>query len=295
MPAWLWYAAAYPMRTPAQALVLLFAFSASAVQTSRPGLLYWQSDPKNIDAMVHHVPQDDPTRLEQLRHTFHELECQPPALRTEALPHGANLLCALPGQSPQTIVIAAHYQRKGEGKSAIDDWSGSMLLPFLYHALTAQPRRYTYLFIAFDGESGAQAWMHNLTREERRNLDFMVALHALGTGPLAFYLNPMDMPAPQGQSELASALMYAAHDSGVPTPQQRVPRHSPRTDDTRQFRYNDIPAILLYSEGDAHAPVPGSSQDTPEAIATGFYYDSYRLLCTFVTELDQLPLSRRSR
>jgi Zn-dependent M28 family amino/carboxypeptidase len=38
------------------------------------------------------------------------------------------------------------------GKRIIDDWSGTGLLPLLYQTLKAEPRHYTFKFVAFANE-----------------------------------------------------------------------------------------------------------------------------------------------
>ncbi|MFT4111671.1 M28 family peptidase [Silvibacterium sp.] len=252
-------------------------------------MLVWTLPQKRVDMLVHHVPKDNAIRVAQLRQTFQDFHCESTDLQEQALLSGPNVLCTLPGNSPEAIVIAAHYQVGETGQGAVENWSGATMLPFLYHALTAQPREHTYIFAAFAGEAGAQAWMNRLTKKQRHNLTAMIALDSLGLGPAAFYLRPVENHPSTPELGLVSQLELAAHESGLPEALQVVPGKWFRTDDTRQFRFKGVPSILIHSVDAAHSDLPGSADDTAAAIQSDSYYENYRLLCGFVADLDQAP------
>ncbi|GGG95132.1 M28 family peptidase [Silvibacterium dinghuense] len=275
------------MRIPALALLPLVVLSAPAEKKHR-AVFYWNMRQQDVISLVHHVPQNDAIRLAQLRQTFHDLHCLSPDIQEQHSSQGVNLLCQLPGETPGMIVVAAHYQHIGNGESAVGDWSGSTMLPFLYHALTAQPRRHTYLFAAFAGEDGARDWMRSLTSDQRKHIQYMIALDALGLSPVSFYLHPLDMHFTATETTLVDTLELSARESGLPIPQPLTPHRWFRIDDTKQFRYRNIPSIVIYSEGADHGTLPGGDLDTAAAIQDDLYYDTYHLLCTFIAELDQV-------
>jgi hypothetical protein len=75
--------------------------------------------------MVLGVPQLNQLRLAQLKRAFNDVECNGSNLREQSTTDGTNLVCTLPGNSTDTILVVAHYQQVGEGMSVVNDWSGS--------------------------------------------------------------------------------------------------------------------------------------------------------------------------
>ncbi len=50
-----------------------------------------------------------------------------------------NVICTLPGATNSTIIVGGHFDFVDQGRGLVDDWSGTSLLPSLYHALKALP------------------------------------------------------------------------------------------------------------------------------------------------------------
>jgi hypothetical protein len=273
----------------ALALLLLVTFVASPDgATQRHGIFFWTLKQQDVESLVRHVPQEDSLRLAQLRQTFQDMECKGDDLREQAFGAAKNLLCTMPGSSEETILFVAHYQHCGPGKSLIENWSGATMLPFLYHALLAAPRKHTFVFAELDGEAGARSYLQSLPHAQRRNLKAVVAVDALGLGPTVFYLRPNGyLPGPT-ESLLQSTLLLAAHEKGLPDPSAKIPGGWFRIDDTRQFRFANIPSILIHSVDHQTRDIPGSQKDTLEAINGDSYFTTYSLLCYYIAELDEM-------
>jgi hypothetical protein len=243
----------------------------------------------SIDMLVHNVPQRDPERLAQLKQTFHDLECKGDNLRERPAGDGTNLICTLPGTALQgkkldTIVLTAHYEHEGAGMSAVDNWSGAMMLPFLYHALSAVPRQHTFVFAEVDGEAGSKALVHSLP-----GVKAVIAFEALGLGPPCFYIRPNGSVPSYNEVLLKAALLRAADEIGKPEPEASIPGSWFKIDDTQHYRYAGVSAILLHSVSKATKHLPGSADDTAQKIDSDAYFGSYDLLCYYVVGLDQLP------
>jgi Zn-dependent M28 family amino/carboxypeptidase len=273
------------MRTHVLALAALL-LPISAVAQKKPYPVFRALDQQTVDAMVLSVPQSNQLRLAQLKRAFDDVEC--PDLREQSTAEGANLQCTLPGNSTDTILVVAHYQHTGEGMSALDDWSGSIMLPFLYRALTATPRRHTFTFVALSGEGGVKSLLSSLTHAQRHAIRAVVALDALGLGPMCFYIHQIGALRSPVESFLAVQLIEAADNQGLKPPQSAIPGSWFRIDDTREFRYQGVPAILMHSADGPNRSVPGSANDKPDAIDTNAYFASYRTLCYYVVALDQM-------
>ena len=271
---------------------LVPAFASCACQ--QPKLIFWNMQRQSVDMLVHHVPQRDADRLAQLKQTFLDLECRGDNLRERPAGEGANLICTLPGTAApgtklETIVLTAHYEHEGPGMSAIDNWSGAMMLPFLYHALSAVPRRHTFVFAEVDGEAGAKA-LHQSVPSVRA----VIAFESLGLGPPCFYIHPNGSVPSYTAAMLKTALLQAADEIGKPEPEASIPGSWFRIDDTRQYRYAGVAAILLHSVSSETKHLPGSVNDTAERIDSDAYFGSYNLLCYYMVGLDQLPSKQQA-
>lgn len=256
------------------------------------GPRFWEMARHSVDLLLAPVPQTDPLRLAQLRQTFLDLECRPPHLREQPAPGGKNLLCTLPGiasgrdPSAGMILVLAQYRHQGPGQSAADNWSGAITLPFLYHALTFIPRKHTYVFAEVDGETGANALFDSLTPAQRGVIRGVIALDALGMGPLQYYINPNDSSGFLDQMFLASQLRKAAADQRVNAPVAAIPGSWLKEDVTREFRHGEIPSILLQSVPWSTRDLPGSARDTADAIDHNAYMANLMLLDYYIVELD---------
>lgn len=85
---------------------------------------------------------------------------------------GANVVCALPGETAATIIVGAHYDYAEEGHGIVDDWSGAALLPSLYSALKVAPRKHAFRFVAFAAEEqglvGSQRFVKEMSGMKRK-------------------------------------------------------------------------------------------------------------------------------
>jgi hypothetical protein len=294
----------------------------SPAQTSaqNTGFIFWNMSRHSIDFLLRSVPQTTSLRLAQLKQTFTDLQCS--HLREQPLTEGQNLLCTLPGTASSTlpplrtglparsdpefgtILFLAHYEHEGPGQSAVDNWSGAIMLPFLYHALVAEPRHHTFLFAEVDGEAGAKALFNSFTPEERRAIKGVVALNSLGLGPAQFYSDANDTNgmrlidtssitrADQIHNAcaffpLCNALLGAANDLRAPAPAYAIPGGWLKIDDTLEFRHHSIPSILIHSVNFGTRNLPGSDRDTPSVIDSDSYFNTFVLLSYYAAELDK--------
>lgn len=95
-----------------------------------------------------------------------------------------NVICTLPGATNSTIIVGGHFDFADQGRGLADDWSGTSLLPSLYHALKALPRQHTYKFVAFASEEkglvGSRLFVKKLSPAQRAETRAFVNLECLG-------------------------------------------------------------------------------------------------------------------
>lgn len=145
--------------------------------------------PLVIQSRLELVTRQVPERRATLESLFRQAGCEGAFLSEKPIPHlkDANIVCVLPGTGTSEIVVGGHYDFADEGIGAVDDWSGSVLLPSLYQSLNAEPRRNTFVFVAFAGEEagtlGSRADVKQLSPSEKARIHAMVNLECLRTSP----------------------------------------------------------------------------------------------------------------
>lgn len=294
------------MRVPAALSALCFVLGLPTVlpahnapappPASTSSRLYYYVTPRStLETEVHTVPPTDEARFDRLKALFADKGCGGDQLRSQAI-NGrngglANLICIWPGSSDSTVVVLAEYQHQGKGQSAVENWSGAALLPYLYFAMQARPRENTWVFVESAGKSGAAGYLRSLNGKQRKMIRAMVAISSLGLSPaLRFYSpDPESIYLPAGVAHLQMTLALATlSDRGVPRPEALSPFPWLPSDDTQPFRYSHVPGILLDSVSEQDAGVPGSARDAAAAIDGNAYFMNYRAIAVFLTALDEL-------
>jgi len=261
---------------------------------------------KTVDFLLQPVPQQNAIRFAQLRQSFIDLQCRGPYLREQPVEDGKNLLCTLPGNAPATlpssehramplpdpsfgtILFLAHYEHEGAGQSAVDNWSGAVMLPCLYFALASASRNHTFLFAEVDGESGAKVLFDSFTPQQRHVIKGIVALDDLGLGPAQYYISPDDSFGNFGNTWLVYQFLQAAADQRTATPVAAIPGGWFKADVTREFRHHGIPSILIHSVDWSTRDLPGSTRDNASAIDRDTYFNTLTLLSYYAVELDKM-------
>src|SRR5580692_3261720 len=115
-----------------------------------------------------------------IRKWLAESGCQDANLSEQALDRRLppNVICVLPGQTKEIIVVGAHTDKVDVGDGVVDNWTGAVLLPGLFYSLSAERRYHTLIFIGFSAEEkgllGSRYYVDHLTREQRARIEAMV-------------------------------------------------------------------------------------------------------------------------
>ncbi len=267
-------------------LALLFALGLAAeplqVQLlDRDILTQWmsQAEPKN-DA-----------RLARLRALFTQAGCTPreDPIKHQKLP---NLICELPGPDDQIILIGAHYDKVDTSSGVIDNWTGAALLPALFRALqpaSGETRHHKLVFVAFAEEEkgliGSKAYASALRKEDRPRYHAMINVDSLGLGPTAVWPSRNDQ-------QLILYLTHVANATKLPV--NLVNLEQVGLSDSLPFRDKKIPTMDFHSITQATWPVLHTHQDNASALVMDDYWNSYRLISTYLAYLDQKLATTKS-
>ena len=93
-------------------------------------------------------------RQATLKKLFAEEDCTGQRLSDQPVKHAklGNVVCTLPGETDQVVLVTAHFDKVSHGMGVTDNWSGASLLPSLLYGLSGTPRKHTFVFIGFTDE-----------------------------------------------------------------------------------------------------------------------------------------------
>jgi Zn-dependent M28 family amino/carboxypeptidase len=236
-----------------------------------------------VESRVLRCVADNAERRARLDALFAEAGCTG---EQRADPHAGgaklpNLECTLSGTTESRILVGAHFDRIGPGRGVVDNWSGAVLLPCLFEALKAGPRRHTFVFVGFTDEEkgllGSAAYAHRLGREGRKALAAMVNLDSLGLSVTRVWTSHAD-------PRLVELLRATGRAEGLPVEEGNV--EGLGTSDSESFAGRRVPSITIHSVTRETFPILHSSRDDLSAFSLADYYDTYRLLAAYLERLD---------
>ena len=225
----------------------------------------------------------------RLQSLFEEAGCTGDNLTEQRVKHAQapNVICTLTGSTGSQIIVGAHFDFVDRGKGVVDNWSGCSLLPSLFQGLKETAHHHTFVFIGFTNEEeglvGSHFYVHQLSKEARRNITAMVNLDSLG-------LTPTKMEQDRADKKLIQALATVARSSKLPLSVMNV---HPARSDSDSFQDSRIPAICIHSVTTATWPILHSPRDQFSAIRLDDYYDTSLLVRAYLAYLDELVTEPR--
>ena len=266
------------------------------------------SDRKTVVARLDVIPHDNADRAERFRRLFREAGCDGEFLRDQFDGHSVhpNIVCTLPGESDEKILVGAHFDKPRYGRGIVDNWTGAAMLPALYRALSAHPRAHTYIFVGFTDattkmRTGSRYFAHHMS--ERGELDAVKAvvnLKGLGLRGPAVWSKRSDPNLLLDLSSVGEAMNQEIRDVNFRRTESQV-RLTGRREfgfiaDAESFRMYGVPTITIHSfSGKTARLVRESRHDIDEGlIDRRAYYSTYRLLAVYLGYLDQSLEARRA-
>jgi len=222
------------------------------------------------------VPASDSLRAARMRDLFADAGCNGRFLQEQPSSSGEpNVICRLPGESDETVIVGAHYDASAASQRPFDNWTGASLLPSLYQSLRQRKRHHTFVFVAFADHgtdlAGSESFAGHMSSSESRHTEAMVNLDALG-------LSPTKVWASHSDKDLVHSLVIMVYSLKLPASQ--IDMETAGATDSEPFAARHIPRITIHS----------LTRQNLEGAATPFrpnnYYDTYRLLCGYLAYLD---------
>ena len=151
--------------------VLLASLSA----TTLAQITYTEVPQATIDSRLNDVDRKNDDREAKLKALFESAGCgQHISLQPVKGSKLQNVICILPGETQDQVIVAAHFDKVEDGMGVVDNWSGASLLPSLYEGLARDKRKHTLVFIGFadeeKGMAGSKFYVKSLSREDRSRI-----------------------------------------------------------------------------------------------------------------------------
>ncbi|MGH9672052.1 MAG: M28 family metallopeptidase, partial [Bryobacteraceae bacterium] len=263
----------------------LLAFCAIAQETTT-SLEFHRLPAETLERRLAGAAKTNAERATAVRFLLEEAGCAGERLREEAVRGSRlpNVICTLPGESGDSILVGAHFDKTDAGDGVVDNWSGASMLSSLYESLARVPRRHTFLFIAFTDEEkglvGSQGYV-KLRKNEVARWRAMINLDSLGMDSTKVGVSTSH------RALVASAIAVAR---SFPLPIDAVNFDLVGRSDSMPFREKNIPVIDFHSITQKTWQILHSPRDRADAIDPRHYYETYRLLAAYLALLDlKLP------
>ena len=264
-------------------LVIALVCSVAVRSAGQAELKFTQVTRNVVEQRLRAFSTSDAEREATLKKLFEQSGCggehlseQP--VKRETLP---NVICTLPGETDETVIVGAHFDHVDKGSGVVDNWSGAALLPSLYLSLRNLKPRHTYVFAGFTGEEhglvGSDFYARTLPPERRSKVQAMINIDSVGLSPTKVWVSHSD-------GQLIALLAAVAR--AVQLPVHRVDVEKVGSADSESFAKVKIPRITIHSVTEETLRILHSPDDRLDAIKLDDYYDTYRLLAAYLTFLD---------
>ena len=263
--------------------LLLLVTTLLALRLSAVEIIFKAVAPEIVRQRLGQFAGKNTQREQTLKKIFSEAGCDSEHLSEQKVKHeeAPNLICLWPGESDDTIIVGAHFDRVARGAGVVDNWSGASLLPSLLEALRAQSRHHTLIFIAFTGEEdgmvGSEFYVKSMGTDQRSRVQAMVNMDTLGLGPTEVWASHAD-------PKLTTAIATVARAMSLPVSGMNVEQVG--STDSESFRKVKIPAITIHTLTTKTLPILHSADDQLKQIKFPDYYETYKLMAAYLAYLD---------
>ncbi|NNE99575.1 MAG: M20/M25/M40 family metallo-hydrolase [Pyrinomonadaceae bacterium] len=258
--------------------VLLFVFLASSCWLPFQGAK--QSSPAEFVSQIKRVKCDNRDRLESVRSLFSEFGADPGDLEIEDFEYVKNLAVTVPGETDETIVVGAHYDKTTLGCGAIDNWTGIVILANLYKSLKDQRNKKTFRFVAFGDEEKGLVGSREMVRAIPKG---RLAKHCAMVNFDSFGFEDLWALQRASDASLINLAKNLAIRNGTALP---VKNYSGAVSDSRSFQIKGIPAITLSGLDDNWRSYLHQEKDQLSNINIEKVFENYVFALEYLEEID---------
>lgn len=231
---------------------------------------------------LNRLPCEQEKRLDGVKSLFASLGAAEGDVTVETFDKGKiqNVVVRKKGESDETIVVGAHYDRTDSGCGATDNWSGITILAHAYKSLKPLTTKKSYVFVAFDKEEeglkGSNQMLKAMPDGDLAKVCSMVNFDSFGQAyPMA--LKNASSPKMLKLAESVGKEMKLNFTA------VEIPGAS---SDSASFRDKKVPAITLSGLGGNWTEILHSSSDKLDKVNIDSVYLGYRFGLVFLSKLE---------
>lgn len=240
------------------------------------------STPEEIRAEFDSVPCKNGDRLKTVKALFERMGAKAEEITVEKVRGVENLVIrkAAANDSPEKIVVGAHYDKVPDGCGALDNWTGVVALAHIYRAVKGLPLKKNVVFVAFgkeeEGLVGSSAMAGGIKKEQAAEYCAMINIDTLGMGAPATLDNV-------SSKKLIDGAVALAKEMNVPFTHVRI---NGASSDSASFIGKKIPAVTIHALSDDWRKILHSSNDQPSKINHESVYVGYRVALALLFRVD---------
>ncbi|HSE23680.1 MAG TPA: M20/M25/M40 family metallo-hydrolase [Pyrinomonadaceae bacterium] len=261
-------------------LALLFVLTAAG-QAQDPVIRV--STPEQIKAGFVKVPCENRERLTAVRTLFEQAGAPSAEISIDHYKTVENLVVTKRGQSAETIIVGAHYDKVADGCGAVDNWTGIVVLAHLYHSIKDVALKKTLVFVAFGKEEGglvgSSAMVKAMTEDQVSEYCAMVNIDSLGLAPPQVADNLSSKKLEQFTLDLAKEMnLQFAHATVQGAEADSLP-----------FMTRKIPAVTIHGLTNQWPTILHTFRDQSSKVNPMSVYLGYRFALGIIARLDDSP------
>jgi hypothetical protein len=219
------------------------------------------------------VPCKNGDRLNAVKALFEKMGAKTEEIVVEKVKGVENVVIrkAAANDSPEKIVIGAHYDKVSAGCGALDNWTGVVTVAHIYRTVKDLPLKKNIVFTAFgreeEGLVGSSAMAGAIKKEQVAEYCAMINIDSLGLGMAQVADN-------MSNKKLIDFTESLAKEMKAPF------AHGPVVggdSDSTSFNRKGIPALTIHGMSNDWRKILHSSNDSPAKVNHDSVYLGYRL------------------
>jgi Iap family predicted aminopeptidase len=241
------------------------------------------STPEEIRSEFDSVPCKNGDRLKAVKALFEKMGAKTEEITVEKVRGVENVVIrkGAANDTPEKIVIGAHYDKVSAGCGALDNWTGVVAVAHIYRSLKDLPLKKNVIFVAFgreeEGLVGSSAMAGAIKKEQVAEYCAMINIDSLGLGVAQVADN-------MSTKKLVDFAESLAKEMKAPF------AHGPVAggdSDSTSFNRKGIPALTIHSLTNEWPKILHSNNDNPSKVNHESVYLGYRLALALLVRLDQ--------
>jgi Iap family predicted aminopeptidase len=270
-----------PKLTLSLCFVLICCSSASTQETGEASKLRISTF-EELRSEFDSVPCKNGDRLKTVKALFEKMGAKTEEIMVEKARGAENVVIrkAPANDSPEKIVIGAHYDKVPDGCGAIDNWTGVVALAHVYRTVKDLPLKKNVVFVAFgkeeEGLIGSSGMAGGIKKEQAPEYCAMINIDSLGLG------------VPQTLDNVSSKKLIDF--TGALAKEMKVPFAHTRVDgassDSASFISKKIPAVTIHSLTDDWRKILHTGNDQSSKINHESVYVGYRVALAMLVRID---------